>query len=202
MAREIILKSSDGNVSRFGLSKVDRAKLYGRRRRVHLGPDGEPCRRASLTDDGAELLVSGMTAQGYFTVEGQWIPNGELVGLNDEGEALEEAPSTLGVAQDLDGPVDPSELLDLRTQSVYALEASEVDESLIKQLLAGEIFRFRFNYRAGYSSQVAFLVANPSEQVFAIVGDATQPDWQDVKAIIPLIDETADEDDDLDFEMF
>lgn len=202
MAREIIVQASNGTESRFALSKVDRAKLYGRRRRIHLGPDGEPCRRASLTDDGSELLVSGMTAQGYFTSEGRWVPNGELVGLDEEGKELPEVPSTLGVPQALEGPVDPSELLDLRTQSVYALEAKELDDALREQLLAGHIFRFSFSYRAGYSSQVAFLLANPSEQIFAIVGDSTTPEWQDVKAIIPIIDETTDDDDDLDFEMF
>ncbi len=201
MAREIVVQR-EGQQGTFSMTKVDRSKLYGRRRRIPLGPDGEPCQRAKLTGDGSLLITQGMTAQAYFTDAGTWVPNGELVGLDDEGQALEPVGTTLGNAQVLEGPVDPSEVLDLRVQSVYALTAKELDPALQKDLEAGQVFRFPFSYRGGYDTDAAYLVANTDGDVFALVGRPTEPTWQDVKAVLPVIDEGIDDDDELDFEMF
>ncbi len=63
MAKAIVVEH-EGAVSSFAFNKIDRSRLYGRRRRVALDPAARPCTRAALTDDGALLLRSGMTAQG------------------------------------------------------------------------------------------------------------------------------------------
>lgn len=201
MAKPIVLSRGDA-LSSFDFKKVDRSKLYGRRRRVPLDPGGKPCTRASLTADGSLLLRPGMTAQGYFAADGTWIPNKELVGLDAEGRPLERLPSTLGAAQPLEGPVPAQDLLDLRVAAVYMLDPTDVDDALSADLSAGKIFRFPFSYRGGYANQVGFLVANP-EGVFAIIGAMTTPEWCTLDAVLP--DDFEDEDvfaDDLDFEMF
>lgn len=202
MAREIVV-SRDGKVSTFAMSKVDRSKLYGKRRRLHLGPDGEVCTRAALTEDGSMLVQSGMTAQGYFTDGGTWVPNKELVGLDDEGKPVEKVDSTLGKEQALEGPVDPQEVLDLNLQSVYALDPKEIEDALKDQLIGGDTFRFVFNYRADYQAETAFLVANPEGEIFALIGRPAEPAWRDAEEMIPTFEESDDDDDgDLDFEMF
>ena len=201
MAREIVV-GLGGGVSRFSMSKVDRAKLYGRRKRVPLGPDGEQCQTAKLTDDGSTLVLTGMTSQGYFTDAGTWVPNGELVGLDDEGNEVEEIPSTLGVEQVLRGPVDADEVLDLRIDSVYALDPKDLDDALKQALDAGQVFHFSFNYRPGYQANDGYLVSNDAGEIFALVGLRADPVWQDVKAVLPTIDIDDDDDDELDFEMF
>lgn len=203
MARQVVV-ALDGTQSIFNMSKVDRSKLYGRRRRVPLGPDGEPCQRASLTEDGSLMIRSGMTSQGYFDDDGYWIPNKELVGISPEGDPVKKVDSTLGKEVDLVGPVDPSRVLDLRLQSVYALEPDDFDPDLEDSLMEGEIYEFVFNYRADFRAETAFLVANDDGEVFAIIGRLVEPQWRDPEEMIATFDSDDDDDDDdeLDFEMF
>lgn len=200
MAKPIVLER-EGAVSRFDFSKVTRAQVYGRKRRVPLGPDGEPCARASLAFDGSLLLRSGMSGQGYFEEDGHWIPAKELVGMDPEGKALPFVPSTLGEAQVLEGPHSPRELLDLQVESVYALEPVEVEDSLASDLQAGKIYSFAFNYRGDYQAEKGFLVGN-DEGFFALVGQTAEPEWCELDEIAPpAFDDEAEEDDDIDFEM-
>ncbi len=202
MARQIVV-SLDGAVSTFDIAKLDRSKLYGRRRRVPLDPEGEKCKRAALTDDGSLMVKSGMTSQGYFTPDEYWVPNKELVGLDAEGALVEKEPSTLGDEQELEGPVDPSDLLDLRLQSVYMLDAEDIIDDLEMSLLEGDIYKFKFNYRADFQAESAFLVANGEGEIFALIGRMTEPAWKDAEEMIAIVEETDEEvDDDLDFEMF
>lgn len=201
MARTIVV-GLGGEETTFSMSKIDRTKLYGRKRRVHLGPDGEPCTRGSLTEDGSLLVQSGMTAQGYFDENQTWVPSKELVGLDAEGNTVEPEPSTLGVMQELE-EIDPTVLLDLRVKSIYALSADEFDEALQTQLNDGTLFRFKFNYRADYQAEVGILIANDDNDVFAIIGHDAPPDWLEAEAMHQVPDFDDDDDsDDLDFEMF
>ena len=77
MAKPIII-SYDGESASFQHSKVDRSKLYGSRKRLSLDPSGETCQRCELSDDGSTLIISGMTSQGYFDDDTNWIPNKEF----------------------------------------------------------------------------------------------------------------------------
>ena len=200
MARSIIV-SYQGKSSTFGYSRVSRKQLYATRKRVPLDVAGQPCQRAELSDDGSMLIVSGMTAQGYFDDDQRWISNDELVGVDASGQAAPEHPSTLDTAQEL-VEVEPEALLDCSTDAVYTLEPAEIDATLREQLQAGRLFRFAFNPRAGYSTDSGFLVAN-DQGIFAIVGSALQIPWCELEKPAVEIDDDDDEgDDDLDFEMF
>ncbi len=201
MAKAIVVEYQ-GAASSFAFTKIDRSKLYGRRRRVALDPSAQPCTRASLTEDGGLLLRVGMTAQGYFDEEERWIPHKSLVGLDAEGEALEAHPSTLGEPVPLSGPVEAREVLDLRVQSVYALVPEELAPGLRQELEAGAIYRFRFNYRSGWEEGEAFLVANLEGDFFALTGAKTEPEWCAPNALLEPLGEDEDFGDELDFEMF
>ena len=201
MAREIVVTLGD-EVSSFAFAKVDRSKLYGRRRRVPLDPEGERCERAGVTEDGALLIRPGMTSQGYFDEDNYWYPNGDLVSLDEQGEPVARVPSTLGVAQALT-EVPAQQLLDVRVQSVYMLDPSEVDDALDAALKSGTVFSFDFAYRAGYKRDMGFLLANKAG-VFALVGQQVEPLWCELDAlpVEDFSDDGDDFDDDLDFEMF
>lgn len=202
MARQVIV-TLDGAKSTFDIGKVDRSKLYGQRKRLHLDPEGRPCTRAALTDDGSTLIQSGMTSQGYFDASGRWIQHKELVGLDDDGNPLPQVPSTLGVEQKLEGPVPPDRVLDLRVLSVYALDAVEVDDALLASLKDGNIYSLPFNYRADYRAEDALLLANDAGDAFVLVGNLTDPVWRDAEERIPTFEaDDEDDDSDLDFEMF
>ena len=203
MAKQILLKHGD-DVASFDFKKLARDKIYGKRTRVMLDNDGEPCSRASLTADGSLLIEAGMTAQGYFDDEGTWIENKALVGLDPDGNVVDAVPSTLGVAQDLTGPVDPTELMDARIYAIYMLDAADLSDDLRARLEGGEIFSAPFNYRPDYRPEVSFILHN-DEGLFALVGNPAEPAWVDLDLpAAPVVEEEDDDfdDDDIDFDMF
>jgi hypothetical protein len=192
----------DGEESQFGLQMVDRAKLYGKRKRLNLDPSGAACTRAELTDDGQFLVRSGMTSQGYFDEKLHWIPRGDLVGINSRGETVEKVSSTLGVAQKLIGPIAPEAVFDLEVETVYYLTPEAISGKLAAALDRGEVYRCVFNYRADYHAEQALLLKN-SEGVFAIVGSPASSVWCELQQFASDIDTEEDAiSDDLDFDMF
>jgi hypothetical protein len=192
MAKQIVV-SLGGTNSTFDFKKVTRAGLMGRNSRRVLDPDGEVCTRASVTRDGSLLLRSGMSAQGYFTRSGgRWIPNKELIGVDPAGRPVEKVPSTLGEPQELNGPVDVEDFLDLSVASLYALDPVELDASLKKSLEKGEIYRFLFNTREDYEGQTAYLIAAKDDLPYCVIGNQTGADWIAPKSVP---EETFDDED-------
>lgn len=197
---KVIAVTFDGSVSTFEFKSIDRAAIYGKRRRVALDAEGKPCTRASLLDDGSMILRSGMTGQGYFLPNGTFLKQAELEGYDADGTPLAKAPSTLGVPQDLEGPVTPQEVLDLRVQSIYALAPDTIDESLKAELQSGSVYRFTFNFREDYRAEQAMLIANDNG-FFALVGQPVHYEWSRLETVseLPASDFDSD-DDDLDFD--
>ena len=58
MAREIELLL-DNNLSSFAFKKILRNDLYGFKKRIPLGNDGQPCVRAQIDEDTGQLIPSG-----------------------------------------------------------------------------------------------------------------------------------------------
>ena len=156
--------------------------------------------RAALTHDGSLLIASGMSGQGYFNAAGQFVPRGKLVGLDFQGKVVESQPSTLGVPQALEGPVDPSKVLDLELLSVYLLTPELEGGALVDRLKTGEIYACDFNYAASLEVECAYLLAN-DQGVFALVGKPVSVGWVEEGARFAPPVEAAEASDDLDFEM-
>ena len=118
-------------------------------------------------------------------------------------QAIEAVPSTLGVCQELRGPIKPQEVFDLRVDAVYVLEPQSMDDALEAALDTGEVYAFAFNYRGDFQSEQGVLVKN-DKGYFALVGQPTVPVWSEFDAPPPPVFEAEEEDDsdDLDFEMF
>lgn len=198
MAKPLVVQYEGVEVS-FGLSRIERSKLYGTRRRVALDAQQRPCARAALTADGSTLILPGMTAQGHFAPDGRWVQRAEMVGLDASGAVVESKPSTLGVPQAMEGPVDPREVLRLDLLGVYLLEPEVAEASLVAALKGGAVYRVPFNYSAGLTLESAYLMAN-DEGVFLLVGQPVDIPWAEHAAVF-VPDATEDEDvDDLDFD--
>ena len=198
MAKQLVL-SHGGTDLAFGLTKLERSKLYGARRRIAIDTQDRPCVRAALTPDGATLIVSGMTGQGYFAPDGRWIARGEMVGLDASGAVVESKPSTLGVAQPLEGPVDPRDVLRLDLASVYLLAPENHEAPLLAALKAGEVYRAPFNYTAGLEVESAYVVAN-DEGIFLLVGRPAEVAWAEHAVVFVPEATDSDDADDLDFD--
>jgi hypothetical protein len=189
-----------GADSRFTFEKISRAKLYGRKRRVQLDSAGELSKRASIACDGAVIVQSGMTGQGYFDEAGVQHSRRELVGLGPDGAELTPHKSTFNVSQTL-REVDPSELLDAQVNSIYSLAAEEMSPALQAALQEGKIFHFPFNYSTDYLLEHGFLIQN-KHGVFALIGQPAPSEWIGQEPVAVPVIEAEEEDDDLDFEMF
>ena len=197
MAKPVIL-NFHGTEHSFVPTRVDRAKLYGVRKRIAVDSNGSTCTKAALTADGSTLITSGMTSQGYFAPGGRWVARNEMVGLDIDEQVVEIKPSTLGVAQPVEGPVDPVAVLGLDVESVFALEPEDIASTLVTSMKSGEIYRCAFNYAAGLEVEVAYLVAN-DEGVFALVGKPVDIAWSEQGAVF-VAESTDDDVDDLDFD--
>ena len=198
---KLILINYLGEEAKFSHKKVDRSKLYGSRKRIPLDPLGENCLRCELSDDGSTLIMSGMTSQGYFDSDINWIPNKELIGMDLSGKVLNKIPATLGVAQDVViSELEP--LLDLAVDSIYQLDPEEVPQSIQTVLESGKVFNFPFNYREDYHAESAYLVLN-DEGYFALIGNPVEPEWMELEQVVEeTFESESEDDDDLDFEMF
>ena len=197
MAKPVVL-AFEGEEFSFSPTKIDRKKLYGARRRVALDASGQICSKASLTPDGAVLIKSGMTSQGYFSDDGRWVNRSDMVGIDADGNTIDIKPSTLGVPQAVQGPVDPIEALRLEIESVFFLAADDPSNPLCTKLQAGDIYRCDFNYAAGLEVEVAYLIGNEAG-IFALVGKAFDVPWAEPEEVFVASD--GDEDEmDFDFE--
>jgi len=201
MAKLIQIKFN-GEEAQFSHKKVDRSKLYGSRKRIPLDPLGENCLRCELSDDGSTLIMKGMTSQGYFDNDINWIPNKELIGMDLSGKVLIKIPATLGVTQEA-SLCELEMLLDLAVDSIYQLEPEEVPKSIQTALESGKTLNFPFNYREDYHAESAYLILN-EEGYFALIGNPVKPEWMELEQVVEesFENEVEDDNDDLDFEMF
>lgn len=198
MAKPLIVQH-DGMEMAFSLSRIERSKLYGTRRRVALDAQERPCSRAALTADGATLILPGMSAQGHFAPDGRWVARSEMMGIDSSGAIVEPQPSTLGVPQSLEGPVDPREVLRSELLSVYLLEPETAESGLVAELKGGAVYRVPFNYTSGLTVESAFLTAN-DDGLFLLVVRPVDIPWAEHATV--FVAEAADEEDvdDLDFD--
>lgn len=194
-----IVVACNGTSSSFQIEKVERAKMYGVRRRLAVDQKGRTCARAALTHDGQVLLRAGMTAQGWFDTDGRQIEQKVIGAEGADGNPLDLVPSTLGVEQPLEGPIAATEVLDLSLTAVYRIVPEQLDDVLAASLAAGEFWRFPFNHRPDYRSETGYLVQN-ADGIFALVGVPAAAEFLEPQAPPPLADDD-DDDDDLDFEM-
>lgn len=198
MARALVVEWK-GKESSFGLNKIDRSKVYGKKKRIAVDKNGKVCETASIDVNTGILLRTGMTAQGYFSSLGEWIPNSDLVGINEEGKAVDQVPSTLGIPQKAEyAKLD--DLLDLCVNSAFALLPDELDERINSELENGAIFEVPFNYRTDYQCEKGFLFRN-DHGCFLLVGQLLNTEWVSCDNK-PVAETEMKTDDDLDFEMF
>ncbi len=199
MASPIVV-TLEGEVSSFSFSKVDREKLYGKRERVVVDEDGAACVGASLTTDGGAIIPPGGLAYAYLDESWDTLDRSDLRAVDAAGAPVGIAPSTLGVAQTLVGPVDPSRVLDHTCTSVYQLRPEAVSAGLTAALAEGRIFETRFNYRDDYADAPAFLLGN-DQGMFLLVGEPTRFEMLRKEQEPVALAEEAEDDADLDFGM-
>lgn len=200
MAKSILLRHG-GESSSFAFSRLDRAKLYGYKERQIIDGEGQRCSPAYLTADGSALIPGGGLAMLYVNDAFATIDRSLLRTVDDKGVELPVQASTLGVEQDLEGPVPPQRILDHVTHTVYQLEPEQLGAKLGDALASGQIFTAAFSYRDDYQLQTLFLVKGENA-FFALIGSPSG--FSFIRRDAVPADGAADEDElseDLDFSM-
>ncbi len=199
MAKAIALRLA-GEVNSFAFSRLDRYKLYGRKERQVVDQDGNRCSSAYLSSDGAALVPSGGLAMLYVDESFATIERSTLRAVDDQGADVPLLSATLGVEQDLEGPVAPQRLLDHTIHAVYQLQCEALGTQLDAALAAGGIFCTPYNFRDDYQRQTLFLLRNDNG-TFALLGSARGFDFIRRDAAPVAADEVDELADDLDFTM-
>jgi hypothetical protein len=72
VAREIIL-TLNKSVSVFEISKVDRKKLYGYKKRIYLDEKGKECLRANLEEETGIVFANSDVSSCYVDQQGNFL---------------------------------------------------------------------------------------------------------------------------------
>ena len=198
MAREIQLLL-DNNLSSFAFKKVSRNDLYGFKKRIPLGNDGQPCVRAQIDEDTGQLIPSGGLEGVYINQNFSNVEKIDLVAKDSSNQTLKKFDSTLGTPQKIE-PINVDDLLSLEVTSVYALTPSSLDSKLENALSQNQYFQFPFNYYSDYNLETGVLIQS-GENIFALIGNLCPSDWVEENTQPSIIEEIQEEEE-LDFQMF
>lgn len=154
-------------------SKVDRSKLYGYVEKVVLDEEGQPCGLATLASDGKTLMGSGDVTFAYFDPEGGYCTKQELKAVDDSGEELTPAVSSLKAPILLDRKATVEEYLSHIIRAVYLIESEALTDSLLENLHSGVIYAFEFSYRGGLEADEAFLLEAHDGTIWMTLGRET-----------------------------
>ncbi len=169
MAKPLIL-SFDGQEISLRLTKVDREKLYGAVEIEALDENGDPLFLRVLAADGKTVIDKGGTALATLNEAGDSLDRNTLIPVNADGEPIEPVVSSFDI---VNKPTltDAEDYLSHNVKSVYILDAAiEEDLELLKGYLeGGDLYKFKFSFRAGPEYDEAFLLGNKNG-IFMIVG--------------------------------
>ena len=198
MARELILNLNK-KISTFGISKIDRRKLYGFKKRLFLDEKGKECSKANLEEETGIVFVGSDISSCYLDYKGNFIEKKELEAINDEGKKVKKEESTLDKEVDLKSTLI-EDALNLKVNSVYHLEPKNIDKDLKSKLEKGEVFSFPFNYYADFKLEDGIILKSEKDY-FALIGRKTTCNWvgEHSEDLPEEVEEF--EDNDLDFEM-
>tara|TARA_Y100001970_G_C14081680_1_gene775071 strand:+ start:491 stop:1090 length:600 start_codon:yes stop_codon:yes gene_type:complete len=198
MAREILLNLNKKKSS-FEISKIDRKKLYGFKKRLFIDEKGKECSKANLEEETGIVFVNSDISSCYLDYKGNYLEKKDLEAINENGKKVKKQESTIGKEVNLE-PISIEDALNLKVNSVYILEPKNFDKDLKSKLDKGEIFSFPFNYYADFKLEDAIILKSEKEY-FALIGRKTSCHWigENSDDLPEEVEEF--EDDDLSFEM-
>ena len=198
MAREILLNLNKKK-STFEISKIDRKKLYGFKKRMFLDEKNKECSKANLEEETGIVFVNSDISSCYLDHKGNYIEKSNLEAINENGKKVKKEDSTIGKEVNLN-LITTEDALNLKVNSVYHLEPKEFDKNLKSKLDKGEVFSFPFNYYADFKLEDGIILKSEKEY-FALIGRKTSCHWVGEKSDDLPEDVEEFEDNDLDFEM-
>ena len=183
-------------------TKVDRKKVYGYSKIEVTDKDGNPCSLANITSDGRYILPTGCTGITTLDTEGNYIARSDMKVVDAEGNEAVKIPSVYDREQVALKEASIDDYLALNVKGIYQLNVEDGLSGLMDLLNKGKIFRFKYNYRAGYETDDAFLLS-AQDTAFMVIGNLTEFEYIGLKTQVDEIEEEEDDDfDDFDMGMF
>jgi hypothetical protein len=188
-----------GKESSFKVTRIERSKLYGSKRRLPTDAHGRECSFVSLTEDGRFILPKGSTSLLYLDEQGEVVDRNQLQMVDADGKAVQKQESEI---LEIEETIPAIDLLDFTMKDAYHLESVFVSSNLEESLSQGTVFSLPYFKYNGDDSRQAFLflsdagyfILSGRQTGFEFIGlseaDLTPPDMRDE----PL--------DDLDFSMW
>ena len=199
MAQELTFVVNDKNYV-CSSSKLDRSKVYGFTEKIMLDDKNQVCKAVSMDESGTIIIPKGGISLGMLDDDMNWVERGQLVAVDKDGEKVEQIPSTFTTPVVLDNKISVERFLDHSITVVYELAG---DYAGLVEFIGDDIYEFKFNYRAGYDTNPAFLIAN-ADGLFMLVGYKNNFEYVTLQqtAVIDAEEEEGDtEDFDIDFSM-
>lgn len=201
MAREPIF-TYKGKSFTSALTKIDRDKLYGWTEIKYKDQNGNSCSYINMLDDGKTMVGSGGLSLKSIDENGEEIDKTKLVATYIDGSPAVLNPSVFDVETELNDSKDVYDYLNMDVKSVYQLGIKEGLDDLIEILKEKTTLYFKFNYRAGYDSDDAFLI-HQENNIFAVIGKIANFSYSSLNATVQLEEVVEEENtDDLDFNLF
>jgi hypothetical protein len=182
--------------------KVERKKLYGWSETIYQDDDGEELKVAYLDDTGTVIIPKGSINSGMLDDCNNWIERNQLKAFDGEGNQLDINKSSFSIDIELNVEASEDEVLEYSIDSFYQLEKNDEENENLTDVIGDKIYKFNFNYRDGFNEKTAFLLKS-GENLFVIVGLKNEYEYISLDEVsnIDEVDETEDEEMDLDFDM-
>jgi hypothetical protein len=124
MAREILLNLNKKKSS-FEISKIDRKKLYGFKKRLFIDEKGKECSKANLEEETGIVFVNSDISSCYLDYKGNYLEKKDLEAINENGKKVTKKESNIGKEVNLQS-ISIEKALNLKVNSVYILEPKQI----------------------------------------------------------------------------
>ncbi len=198
MAQTVNFKFN-GITSETSLTKLNRDKVYGWSEYVYTDSDNHVCSFLTLLD-GKTFIGQGGMALKSIDSKGNEIDKSTLVAHYEDESVATKYPSVFDSETELSADKTLQDYMSMDVKSVYQL--AEVAAELLLAVQTHKVLYFKFNYRADYEPDDAFLISQ-GDNLFIIVGKINNFAYSSL-AVIPLDleDEAEEASDEIDFNMF
>ena len=183
------------------LVKLERNKVYGWTDTKYSDFNGNPCSFITMLEDGRTMIGSGGVSLKSIDANGNETDKSSLQARYTDGSPAILHPSIFDGETKLDYSKSISDYLDMDVKVVYQLQITATKEELLKALIEHKVLYFKFNYRAAYETDDAFLISQ-GENIFAVVGKITNFQYSSLAIPSVLEDEEEETSEELDFNMF
>ena len=161
----------NGKVSSFTVTKIDRSKLYGSKKRIAVDTQGQECSSAALTRDGKYILPVGGMAALYLDDQGDVVEREQLRATSPEAADISSGEPSSTELMELGTAISAAEILEYTIINAYMLEPVSLPAELEAMMASGIIY-CQVSSITSHTGHQSFLLKNHTGY-YLLVGKQT-----------------------------